>query len=51
MQTSANSWSAINQDVRLYVEPGGVPEYQMAFNSGPVFASMTITGYLVDLNQ
>jgi hypothetical protein len=51
MQTSANSQTAINQDVRLYVEPGGVPEYQMVFNSGPVFAYVTITGYLVDLNQ
>lgn len=51
MQTSPNASTAVNQDVRLYVEPGGVPEYQMVFNSGPVFASMTITGYLVDLNQ
>jgi hypothetical protein len=51
MQTSANSLTAINQDVRLYVEPGGVPEYQMIFNSGPVAANVTITGYLVDLNQ
>lgn len=51
MQTSANSRTAVNQDVRLYVEPGGVPEFQMVFNSGPVFAFMTITGYLVDLNQ
>lgn len=51
MQTSPNSWTAINQDVRLYVEPGAIPEYRMSFNSGPVSAAVTITGYLVDLNQ
>ena len=46
-----NSFTALDQDIRLYLEAGDIPTLEMGFSEGESFASFTITGYLIDLNQ
>jgi hypothetical protein len=46
-----NIWSAFNEDVRLYIEPGAVPSFQAYLNVFSASITITVTGYLTDLSQ
>lgn len=49
--TLTNTDVSVDQDIRLYLEAGDIPTVEMGFGEGESFASFTITGYLIDLNQ